>query len=179
LLAELPAEVDGAPVELAAEVDQAVGGLDLDAELGHLAQQIAQLAEDHQRAGLQPLDRLRRVGVDLDLGTLQRVARFRQLLLDVGQLIAQLARAGELLAQRVEQRVGLAQRKETGGQRNVHAVHRSMLRFDRCLCCAISVPTTGPATSAESTRSGAAASTTPSSSSSSGGSPIRRRRPGA
>src|SRR5437660_5159143 len=123
LLTVLPAEIHRPAVQLAAEVDQPLGAFHLDAELGHLAQQIAEFGDDAGRSRLQPLHRLRRGRIDLDLRPVDGPARGRQLFLRSHQLIAQLARPGELLLERVDQTVGLAQRENARGKRDVHGAH--------------------------------------------------------
>jgi len=55
LLAVLPAQVHGAAVQLAAEVDQPVGGLHLYAQLRHFVQDVAELPDQADRPRLQPL----------------------------------------------------------------------------------------------------------------------------
>ena len=132
-------------MKLAAEVDQAVGRLHLHPQLRHLAQDPPQLLDDADSAFLQPLDGLWRGGVDLDVGAVDPVPRLLQLLLHAHEIIAQLAGAAELLLQRLQQRVGFAQRKETGGERDVHGRTlqnaRAPGKTDRMVacvgCCAI------------------------------------------
>src|SRR6267142_6396046 len=120
LLAVLPAQVHGAAVQLAAEVDQPVGGLHLYAQLRHLVQDVAELPDQADRPRLQPLHRRRSIQLHDHVGPLDSPPGLLQLLLQAHQLVAQLPRPGEFLVQGGEERVRFAQRKQPGRQGDVH-----------------------------------------------------------
>src|SRR5712671_4320815 len=179
LLAVAPAEVDGAAVEAGAEVDQAVGRLHLEAQLGHAAEDSAQLVQDAGGGALEPLHRGGRRLVHLDVRLGQRVPRAGELRLDRGELVAQLARLIELFLQGRDQRVRLAQREEAHLRQAFHGgtVHEGAARSSAALqatkgsarggrslaavlapaaCCATSPTASATSTSGACNRSGAA-----------------------
>src|ERR1700730_17916489 len=120
LLAEAPAEVHRAAAQAAAEVDQAVGGLDLDAQLADLAQDAEQLLEQGLPPPLHRLHRRRRAFVHLQGAASGRVPGGGQLALDARERGAQRAGAHEGFLQGWHQRVGLAQREKAGGRGQLH-----------------------------------------------------------
>src|SRR6266478_4822045 len=122
LLAVLPAQVHGAAVQLAAEVDQPVGGLHLYAQLRHFVQDVAELPDQADRPRLQPLHGRRSFRVHGHVGPFDPPPGLLQLLLQAHQLVAQLARPGEFLDQGGEERVCFAQRKQPGRQGDVHGL---------------------------------------------------------
>jgi len=84
-------------VQPAAEVHQSVCGLHFHAQLGHVAEDVAQLADDLDGATLQALHGHWRLGIDLHVGTVDAAPRLLQLLLHAHEIVAKLARAGELV----------------------------------------------------------------------------------
>src|SRR6267154_2339717 len=120
LLTVLPAQVHGAAVQLAAKVDQPVGGLHFYAQLRHFVQDVAELPDQADRPRLQPLHGRRSFRVHRHVGPFDSPPGLLELLLQAHQLVAQLPRPGEFLVQGGEERVRFAQRKQPGRQGDVH-----------------------------------------------------------
>src|SRR5207237_9810302 len=106
-------------VQPAAEVGETVGGLDLDAELGQLAEDPDDLAGEGPSDTLQPLHRGGRFRIDLR-GIGGGVAEGSELALDGEELRAQLADLLEALLQPRHQGIRLAQREDPYVLERIH-----------------------------------------------------------